>query len=185
MCKPFFYRQLVLILAIIAGLNSQIIGQQDLYGSRTLALDDRISEGLYHFALATIDPYSDMTSAQDVDRQKIISLLHTRYPDLTYELERTPKQTISGKEISRLFVQILKEETSAQVLDTEDSFWNIVEDATLTYDEQATFKFLYGYELFKQKRFLEADKIFDKIIKERKGEYELSLIHISEPTRPY
>ena len=177
MCKPFFYRQLVLILAIIAGLNSQIIGQQDLYGSRTLALDDRISEGLYHFALATIDPYSDMTSAQDVDRQKIISLLHTRYPDLTYELERTPKQTISGKEISRLFVQILKEETSAQVLDTEDSFWNIVEDATLTYDEQATFKFLYGYELFKQKRFLEADKIFDKIIKERKGEYEYAFYY--------
>ncbi len=177
MCNWFFYRQLVIVLAVLAGVNYQGISQQDLYGSRTLELDDRISEGLYHFALSTIDPYSDMTSAQEVDRQKIISLLHTRYPDLTYELERTPKQTISGKEISKLFVQILKEESSAHVLDTEDSFWGIVEDAKLTYDEQATFKFLYAYELFKQKRFIEADKIFDKIIKERKGEYEYAFYY--------
>ncbi len=177
MCKSFFFRQLVIILVTVGGLNNQVVSQQDLYGSRTLELDDRIAEGLYHFALSTIDPYSDMTSAQEVDRHKIIGLLHTRYPDLTYELERTPKQTISGKEISQLFVQILKEESSAQVLDTEDSFWGIVEDATLTYDEQATFKFLYAYELFKQKRFIEADKIFDKIIKERKGEYEYAFYY--------
>ncbi len=172
MCKSFLFRQLLLIATFGVSFIHLGQSQQELFNTRAIDLETSLSEGLYHHILSTIDPYQDLISAQEVDKHKVISLLHTRYPDLTYELERTPKQTIAGKEISALFVQILKEESSAEVLDTDDSFWGIVSDTDLTRDEEAVFKFLYAYELFKQKRFSEADKIFEKIIKERKGEYE-------------
>ncbi len=173
MYNQFLYKQLVLVgavtLLLINGLSSQ---NSDLYLDRALDLGKSVHEELYHHAIQSIDPTDDIIDAQSLDKDVVISLLNTRYPELSYKLEQTPKQTLAGKEISALLIEILQNETSSGVGEVGDSFWRSVEDAELSYEEESVFKFLYGYSLFSQKRFSEADRIFEKIIKERKGEYE-------------
>ena len=178
MYNQFLYKQLVFTAALTLSAISAISSQHsDLYEDRALDLGKSVHEELYHHAIQSIDPTDDIIDAQRLDQDVVISLLNTRYPELAYKLERTPKQTLAGKEISALLVDILKKETSDGVSEVGGSFWNSVEDASLNYEEESVFKFLYAYSLFSQKRFSEADRIFEKIIKERKGEYEYAFYY--------
>jgi len=178
MYNQFLYKQLVIVgsltLLILNGISSQ---NSQLYEDRALDLGKSVRQELYHHAIQSIDPIDDIIDAQSLDKNVVISLLNTRYPELSYKLERTPKQTLAGKEISELLLTILKNETSSGIGEVGDSFWRSVEGAELTYEEESVFKFLYGYSLFSQKRFSEADRIFEKIIKERKGEYEYAFYY--------
>ena len=178
MYNQFLYRQLVFLLVVSIFFSYSITGQESgLYGSRDLDLSTSIHEALYHHAVQSIDVHDDIVDAQSIDKQKVIGLLHTRYPELAYSIERTPKQTLEGDEISKLMIDILKSETSTGVGSVGDSFWTSVEGAELTAEEKSSFKFLYGYSLFKEKKWDEAQRIFAKIAKERKGEYEYAFYY--------
>lgn len=177
MRNPFSYRSLFLTLVILLGSQTLSYGQHETFKARSIDLTEAVSEGLYHNALSSTNPYEALYSNYELDRQRVLSLLHTYYPELSYELERTPKQTLKGKDIANLLVSILESETVNGVNDLKNSFWSLTEGADLTKEDKATFQFLYGYELFKQKRFAEAKKIFNGFVKNRKGPYEHALYY--------
>ena len=123
MYNQFLYKQLVFTAALTLSAISAISSQHsDLYEDRALDLGKSVHEELYHHAIQSIDPTDDIIDAQRLDQDVVISLLNTRYPELAYKLERTPKQTLAGKEISALLVDILKKVTSDGVSEVGGSF---------------------------------------------------------------
>ena len=99
MYKSLFYSKLFVVAVLFVLSISHGTGQQEIYHDRSLKMSDLLSNELYHQVLNEIDPYEDMATVFELDQSKIISLLHTSYPDLSYELERTPKQALNGREI--------------------------------------------------------------------------------------
>ena len=171
MCKLFFYSKLMIACLLIV-LCIPVTGQQDLFQSRELLMKEALAERLYHEVVDQIQGGDMPIPEHVIDKNLAIGMLHTRYPELTYQLERLPKQTLQHKEIAELMVEILKTEVAAGVADSGDSFWHLTTMTEMKEEDRANFRFLYAYELFKQKRFEEADKIFSKIGDARKGEFE-------------
>ncbi len=177
MCNSFYHRQLLIVSWISITMLPSAFSQQNLYESRSIQLEGIVEEELYHQALFEFNPYRDLSDVFYMERQKVVSLLNTRYPQLTYELEKTPKQALAGGEIANLMIRILQSETAAGVVETENGLWQLAQQSELSQHDKAVFKFLYAYELFKQKRFADADRIFEKILLTRKGEYEYAFFY--------
>ena len=176
MCNHFLYRKLISIVILIV-LSLAANGQQDLYADRTMGDTEALDAGLYHQILHRAQFQSDVLPQYEMDRQQVISLLYTRYPELAYEIEHIPKQTLNNRDIANLMVDILKIEGPAGITNSDDTFWHLTKSSDLSKDDKATFQFLYGYELFKQKRFKESDKVFREVAKVRKGDFEYAFYY--------
>ncbi|MFT4568538.1 MAG: outer membrane protein assembly factor BamD (BamD/ComL family), partial [Saprospiraceae bacterium] len=177
MCKTLLFRYLLLSFALL-GVSS-VIAQEFAKSrpDRTIDFHQQVQERLFSTALSQMD-ISELSSLHlQIKKDQVISLLNTRYPELVYELENTPEQIISEKEISKLLLTIIKEESSFGNLDLEGSLWESAQSSIADSEGIATLEFLFGYELFKQKRLKEAQKNFQRLAKMRKGPYEYALYY--------
>jgi len=87
MYNRFLHRQLILISTVLSILLVPAYGQEnDLYVKRDLDLNRSVHEELYHHAIQSISAEDHIIDAQQIDKQEVLSLLYTNYPELAYEL---------------------------------------------------------------------------------------------------
>ena len=172
MCKSLLYSVLLVFIGLIG--SNRTLAQQDEVksGSRTLDISERVAADLYHNALSQINHYDRFLADDKSEIDRIVSLLHTRYPELAYEIESSPQSLANQPEISQLIVSIVKEETIEGLSAINEGLSQSLSKTALDPHSLRTLEFLYAYELFRAKRLNEADKIWQRLIKSRKGEYE-------------
>ncbi|MEL6389852.1 MAG: hypothetical protein AAFQ02_06795, partial [Bacteroidota bacterium] len=89
MCKCLQSRGLLIILSIL--LAQLGLGQADLLpGDRSLTIDEAMRHDLHHQVLQELDPYQTLLKPSSENHYRVVSLLHTLYPELISELEDTP-----------------------------------------------------------------------------------------------
>ncbi len=177
MCKSLHYKHLFLSIGTLLAISLQ--GQQSspIHADRSLDYEMAIEEDLYAMILSNKDLYGHVDQDFSIQTDAIVSLLHTRYPELSYMIESTPTNILNQPEISDLLLQLLKEETANGIADQQSVAWHKVQDLDLNQQETATLEFLYGYELFKKKRFEQARQKLNRLGKLRKGPYEYALYY--------
>jgi len=172
MRNSLLYSALICSTALFFSLSNQAQSDDPVIGDRSLDITASVEAHLYHNALSQIDHYADLTEEKQGSINRILSLLYTRYPELTYEIEKAPRSEVQQPEIAQLILAIVKQETTSGMGNTKDGLASSLTKEQLDPQSLATLEFLYAYELFRAKRLNEADKLWQKLLKTRKGEYE-------------
>ena len=177
MCKSLLFKYLLIIsgLMIDDALWSQ--GFLSILTDRSVDMHHQVEEQLYYNALSQLEVDDLDLNDFSVKKDKIVSILNTRYPELVYLLENSPKQIISQKEVSELLLAIINEEEALGNLDLKGSIWESAQSSIADSEGIATLEFLFGYELFKQKELKEAQKNFKRLAQMRKGPFEYALYY--------
>lgn len=177
MCKSLLFKYLLLISILL--INESLWAQENssMLPNRSVDMHQQVKEQLHYNALSQLEVDNLDPNEFSIKKDQLLSLLNTRYPELVYQLENSPKQIISQQEVSKLLLAIINEEAALGNLDLDGSIWESAQASIADSEGIATLEFLYGYELFKQQKLKEAQKNFKRLTKMRKGPYEYALYY--------
>ncbi len=167
MCNRLFISGLIWAFAFI----SPIVSQQNLHAKLRITSQEKLDMSAYLSAITDMEQPISIDGSEEL-RQYIIATLGERLPEISFALQRSPEFILNDPAIAELLIKVLKEEVALGISPSDNPNWENMSHLDLKKSDLASIEFLYGYDLFRKKKFQAAIKSFDKALKHKSDDFE-------------
>lgn len=176
MCKTLFYKGINLPILLILGIQLYAQSFEQLRNTKSLDFVQLVEKDLCYPALKLsqeLDFYEDgLISAIDIRKKELLSKLKVNNPEMLSELAAYDQSLFNDMNISNVLIAIVKKQSTQGTI---PNGMNVIQYATslgLGKEESIGLNFFYGYELFKQKKYNEALRVFEQTIAKKSKDSE-------------
>lgn len=178
MCKALTYSSYLLLCLF---LWPNVIWSQDLINPRQTGIEQAVQEELYHVALSASndidDILEDILGNDTKTRAVIIGLIETRYPEWAYKVGLTDRNFRKDKIILNKIKEIIRDESTMGLFSSEKEMLEFGNKMGISDKEIASLAFFKGYEEFKRRDYIAAEKTFSRVIAARSDEFDYALYY--------